>query len=344
MKLTQSALDKVIQQSFSSGSLHGCVFQVQSPGENINRQSAAGNLSPESAFYVASINKIFLSALAFRLRQNAKLDFNNTIAEYLPEYFTDALLVYKGTDYSKDIQVSHLISHTSGLPCYLIDKQPDGKKNMKRILAGEELAWPMEKMIAEVKVMKTHFPPGTKGKAAYSETNFRLLGRILEKVTGKPVHELLQALFDELGMKNTFVLSSENASQCTPVYHGNEHLHLEKYWDASHHDVASTTTDLMIFLKAFFGGRFFPQSKLESLKNWNNIFFPFKYGIGIQKFYIPRILSPFHAIPEIIGHCGSVGSIAFFIPEKDVFITGSINQAGRQQKAFQVMMRIINLV
>ena len=81
----------------------------------------------------------------------------------------------------------------------------------------------------------------------------------------------------------------------------------------------------MTFLKAFFDCHFFPMKTLKELGKWNNVFFPFKYGIGIQKFYIPRFLSPFKPVPNMIGHSGSTGSVAFYIPDKDFFITGTVN-------------------
>lgn len=42
-----------------------------------------------------------------------------------------------------------------------------------------------------------------------------------------------------------------------------------------------------------------------------DLFFPFEYGIGIQKFYMPGISSPLKAFPDMIGHCGSTGTVAF---------------------------------
>ncbi|MFH1260289.1 MAG: hypothetical protein ABII74_10860 [Elusimicrobiota bacterium] len=66
------------------------------------------------------------------------------------------------------------------------------------------------------------------------------------------------------------------------------------------------------------------------------------YGIGIQKFYLPRILSPFHPMPDMLGHCGSTGSMAFYVPDIDLYITGSINQQASPNIAFQTIIKIIN--
>ncbi|UCF64830.1 MAG: serine hydrolase, partial [bacterium] len=61
----------------------------------------------------------------------------------------------------------------------------------------------------------------------------------------------------------------------------------------------------------------------------------------IQKFSIPRLLSPFHVVPEMIGHCGSTGSVAFYVPERDLYITGTTNQQARPNIAFQTMIKIM---
>ena len=98
----------------------------------------------------------------------------------------------------------------------------------------------------------------------------------------------------------------------------------------------------MTFMKAFFNGYFFPQERLNELEKWNNIFFPFKYGVGIQKFYMPRIFSPFQPVPVMLGHSGSTGSVAYYVPDFDIYITGSINQQASPNIAFQTMIKIIN--
>lgn len=98
----------------------------------------------------------------------------------------------------------------------------------------------------------------------------------------------------------------------------------------------------MLFLKAIFQGHFFAKDKLNELKKWKNIFFPFKYGIGLQKLYLPRILNSFKPMPEILGHCGSVGSVAFCVPEKELYITGTTNQQANPQVAIQAVIKIVN--
>lgn len=339
---TQESLDIMISKTVLKKHLQGAVFHIESLDKSLSFISGYGNLYPESQYYIASINKLIISFITLRLCQNKLIDLDDKLSQHLPAELLDGILIYGGTDHSHKLTIRHLISHTSGLPCYLIDKRPDGKKNMNLMLNGDDQSWPLDKVVNEVKKMKSKFIPGTKGKANYSETNFRLLGRVLEQVTGKRISELLSDVFSELNMNDTCVLPSNTATNCAQVYFRQNPVTIAAYWKSTGHDIASTAVDQMKFIRAFFSGDYFTKAYINELKQWNSIFFPFKYGIGIQLFYIPRILTPFKAVPEIIGHCGSVGSIAFYIPEKEVFITGTVNQAGNPNTAFQTMIRILN--
>src|SRR4051812_22876853 len=60
-------------------------------------------------YRIASITKLFTSALILQLRDEGKLDLNGSIRKYLPDYAGE------GAD---DITIHHLLNHTSGLPQY----------------------------------------------------------------------------------------------------------------------------------------------------------------------------------------------------------------------------------
>ncbi|MBE2280845.1 MAG: beta-lactamase family protein [Ignavibacteriaceae bacterium] len=340
-KISQSTLDSLVTQTASKKNIHGAVLRVSSTDSTIDLVSAAGNLVPESKFYIASINKFLISFITLRLSFEGKLSLNDKINRYIDSKILAGISVFKNKDFTNEITIKHLISHTSGLPCYLIDKMPDGRKNMDLILSGNDQSWEFEKVLAVIKRMSPKFIPGTEKKAAYSETNFRIMDRIIEVLLNKQISDVLSELFLELEMSDTFVLP-HTVLNVAPVYHKDKKISLEKYWKSTGHDLASTSADLLKFLRAFFEGKYLPKENISDLKEWNNIFFPFKYGIGLQKFYMPRILSPFKALPEIIGHCGSVGSIAFYIPDKKCYITGTVNQTGNPNTVFQTLIKIVN--
>ena len=341
-KPNKSILDELVSNVITKKNIYGAVFYVSSDDNSIDLISASGNIKEDSQYYIASINKFFVSAIILKLYTENKLDLDDKISKYLPEEVVRKLHVHKGKDYSNDLSIVHLMSHTSGLPCYLTDKQANGKKAMDDLEAGVDQSWPIEKVIQEVKRMKTHFPPGKEGRAKYSDTNYQILGLIIENITGEPVNIVLKNLFQELNLTNTYVYEDVNDKNFVPIRYKSETIHIPLFLNSTQNDIISTAKDQMTFLKAFFSGYFFPKERLKELERWNNIFFPFKYGVGIQKFYMPRIFSPFHSVPDMVGHCGSTGSVAFYVPDMDLYITGSINQQARPNIAFQTMIKIIN--
>ena len=249
--------------------------------------------------------------------------------------------LYKGEDYSSQITLTHLLSQTSGLPDYLQDKQANGRIAMKELEAGIDQAWDIGKVLTEIKKMRPHFPPGKPGKARYIDTNHHLLGLVIGRITERPLNETIDLLFEELNMDHSFVFGKKS-HPFTPIYYKNEIREIPKFLASTSYDIISTARDQMKFLQAFFEGYFYPKERLRELEKWNRIFFPFQYGIGLQRFSIPRLFSPFKAVPAMIGHSGSTGSVAFFAPDKDTFITGTINQQAAPRLIFQTMLKILN--
>lgn len=341
-KLSRSILNQLVSNVITKKNIYGAVFYVLSDDNSIDLISASGNINEDNQYYIASINKFIVSAIILKLYTENKLDLEDKISKYLPDEVVRGLHLYKGKDYSNSLTISHLMSHTSGLPCYLTDKQANGKTAIKELEAGIDQAWPIDKVIQEAKKMKTHFPPGKEGRAKYSDTNHQILSLIIENITGEPVNIVLKNVFQELNLANTYVLEDANDNNFVPIRYESEEIHIPLFLTSTQNDIISTAKDQMTFLKAFFSGYFFPKERLNELEKWNNIFFPFKYGIGIQKFYMPRILSPFHPVSDMLGHSGSTGSVAFYVPEMDLYITGSINQQASPNIAFQTMAKITN--
>jgi len=57
--------------------------------------------------------------------------------------------------------------------------------------------------------------------------------------------------------------------------------------------------------------------------------FPLKYGVGIMKFQLTTIFTMFRKMPAFIGHSGLSVAFAFYVPEKDVFFAGTVNQINK---------------
>ncbi len=341
-RLNKYILNSIVNDVITKKHIYGAVFYVSSIDNSMDLVSAAGNMKEDSQYYIASINKLFISSIILKLYSENKLDLQDKISTYLPAGMVRGLLIYKGTDYSNNLSINHLMSHTSGLPCYLIDKQANGKKVMNELEQGIDQPWPVDKVIKEIKKMKPHFPPGEGNKVKYIDTNHQILSLIVEAITGESIKEVLKGLFQKLNLTSTYVYENTGNEKFTPIYYKSRALNIPLFLSSTQNDIISSAKDQMIFIKAFFNGYIFPKENLKELTKWNKIFFPFRYGTGIQLFRLPRMLSPFNAVPEMIGHCGSTGSVAFHVPDKDVYITGTINQQARPNIAFQTMIKIIS--
>lgn len=341
-KLTQSKLDQIVKQTASKKWMHGAVFRIESLDDSISFKASAGNLADNDSFYIASINKLFIAAIVLRLAYQKKLSLSDTIAPFFSGEDLNGLSVFKGKDYSAEITIGQLLSHTSGLPCFLTDSIKNYPKVIEQLHAAADEEWPLEKIIAYVKKLKPAFYPGQKDKAHYSNTNFNLLGKVLEVLLEKPLDGILTDLFQETGLHNTYVIRDENKNHLPPAFFQDNPLLLPKFMSSSKYDIVSCSDDLMIFLKKFFSGYFFPADELLKETKWNNIFFPFQYGNGMQKLSVPRLFSPFHPIPPMIGHAGSTGTVAFYVPEKKIFITGAVNQIKNPATIFKAMIKILN--
>jgi CubicO group peptidase (beta-lactamase class C family) len=335
-------LDRLVSKTVGKSNIVGAVLYVSSRDGSLDTIASAGNFQDDSKYYIASVNKMFMSALILKFAAEGKVKLDDKFADYVSEDVIDKLHVINGTDYSREITLKHMISQTSGLPDYIEDKLENGHVTMKDLEAGLDPAWPVDKVIEEVKKMKPHFPPGARGKAKYIDTNHQLLELVVEKVTGLPNEQALNSLFRELGMYDTYVCNDINDTGFSPVRYKEKEIGLGRFISSTKNDIISTARDQMKFIKVFFNGHFWPKDKLKELEKWNRIFFPFKYGIGIEKFSMPKAMTLFKKMPDLIGHAGSVGSVAFYVPEKDIYFTGTVNQQAKPSVIYQVILKVLN--
>jgi len=347
--LREEQLHQIVEQMVKKKNVYSAVLCVESGDGSFSWTGAAGEMQEESRYFIASVTKLYVSAVILRLEEEGNLNLDDRIDKYLPEEMVNNLHVLNGIDYSREITIKHLISNTSGLPDYFFHKQSSGNTAASEIVEGKDQSWHLEQTISVVKKLKPKFAPGKKGKASYSDTNYQLLGRIIEVVTGKSIGKVFaELIFDELGFSNTYAYNDISDDSPVPFYYKSRELWLPQYMKSITPEggIVSTAKEVMVFLKEFFNGRFFSRERIDELKKWNFILPPpalFFYGIGLEKLYIPRIVSPFKPINEVLGFWGQTGSFAWYNPDTDLFFSGTTNQingAGHTAAA-KAMLKII---
>lgn len=141
-------------------------------------------VTPRTLFQIGSTSKTFTGTVAMNLVENGMLDLDTRVLDVLPEFRLadeDALAT---------LRIRHLLTHSGG---FLGD-------------ADEQPGWDddaLARNVASFAELPQYFAPGT--IASYSNAGIRLLGRVIEKVTGETFEQAVQrVVLDPLGMSETF--------------------------------------------------------------------------------------------------------------------------------------------
>jgi CubicO group peptidase (beta-lactamase class C family) len=330
--LTQERLDRIVADAAAKKNIHGFVLHVRRGERRLT--GAAGDLQASSRFYIASVTKSFVTAVLLKLEAAGKLDFGDRIAAHLPADLITGLHVKDGVDRSGEIEIRHLMSNTSGLPDYF------DKETTARLVANHDEVWGLEPTLAAVRQKTPKFLPGQ--KAEYSDTNYQLLGAIIESVAGASLDAVFnEMIFGPLGLEDTYLYKGEADDRLVSMYYKERRLELPRYVASigAEGGIVSTAADLGTFVEAFNGGALFDAARLEDLYRWRMIFAPglFFYGIGIAK----QPVSLLNLRKGLLGHWGQSGAFAFFDPESRTCLSGTANQFIGQNVAARAMIQTL---
>ena len=190
-------IDSLLNTKFSIQAEPGFTLGIFRNGEVVyQNQKGLSNLEYEipfdssTLFGLASITKQFTSACIAVLHQKGRLSANDDVRKYLPE-----LRFYGDT-----IRIKHLLNHTSGIRNHNVLLDLQGFDYEHRGYTN--------KMIQELMFQQKGVNNKPGEKVLYSNTNYVLLALIIERVSGKPLHEFAeQEIFKPLDMLNTFYQS-----------------------------------------------------------------------------------------------------------------------------------------
>mgnify|MGYP000114241816 CR=1 FL=1 len=307
----------------------------------------AGDFQKNPSYFIASTTKLFITALFLQLQAEGRLDLDDRIAKYLEDSILHKLHVWKGKDYSHEISIKHLLSQTSGLADYF-EQGPKGQESLRdQLMAGKDRSWELSDVLKLAKSTGAQFSPAYKRKALYSDTNFQLLGHLLEVILDQDLSTIIaERISRPLQMEHTFLFTDPNDQTPVPLQYKRLPLKIPQAMASFGPDggIVSTSKDMLRFIKAFFDGQLFPVDDVNALKDWRKIFFPLQYGIGLARFRLPRIFTPFSPSPEWIGHSGVSGAFAFYYPQKELYLTGTVNEIHPSSLPFQLMVKLTNII
>lgn len=343
MSTVNDQLQKLIYKEIGKPHTYSVLLGVQSGDGKLSFQGAAGEASPTSPFFVASIAKIFTTTAIMQLVDEGKVHLGDHIEKYLSHLPLDGIHIYKDVDYSKQLKVHQLLRQTSGLADYFDGRlAEDFQKNQDRSYSVEE--------VLEMARNATPFAAPDSGKSHYSDTNFQLLGAIIETLTEQPLADVFKTrIFDPLEMKESYLFDHNNPPRSIkplPPYYKDTKLSipLAITSELGAGGAVSTMSDLLAFLRSFFGGKLFNKAHFELMMQWNPMFFPMQYGYGIWRYKLPRWMNLFRDTPEFIGHAGVWGAMAFYNPKNDIYMVGTLNQLYKPGRQFSFMPKVLDIV
>ncbi len=166
-------------------------------------------LTPDHLFLAGSTGKTFFAALALQLIEEGRLDLDAPVAKYLGSEPWMARLPN-----AKDMTVRHLMTHTSGIVRYETD--PEFTAALRR---RPDKVWTPEERIA---FLLDAVAPFAAGKGwDYSDTNYIVLGLIMERLTRRPLYDEIAARFlGPLKLAQVVPSTSRRIAGLAPGYAG----------------------------------------------------------------------------------------------------------------------------
>lgn len=311
----------------SRNSVHHAVAVTESADGSRRHAVTMGRASVDDRFITASISKLFVHAIAYALVDRCILTLDQPAAQWVGADALRGIHTIKGRDYSADITLRHLLTHTSGLP-NLETASVDGAPSIEKQVLQRDREVPLAEVMDLHRRVPGKFPPGSGRWAHYSDTNADLLALILERATDTSYDQLLSDfILEPLSLRRTGLVHADT-SDTAPVFRRRRPVTFTRYLASQPGSggIAASAMDLMVFLRAFMEGTLFSREHLTD-PDWRRTQYgPLEYGPGVMRLALPRFMSPVLPAPAIVGHSGSTGSFAFYCPSYETFIVGTVNQ------------------
>ncbi|MDQ3020336.1 MAG: beta-lactamase family protein [Bacteroidota bacterium] len=266
---------------------------------------------------IGSVTKTFTGTVLLQLVDEGKLTLQDKLSNFFPNYPN-----------AQNITIEEVGNMRSGIYNYSEDEtfQDEMLKNMSKAFTPQELISISEKHAA-------YFAPDS--GFHYSNTNFILLGLIIEKLTGNSLQtEIQNRILNPLGMKETtFDLNST-----FPDPHAHGYLYMDSTsveptdvtglnpsWGWAAGAMISTLGDLQLYAKPLATGQLVSLKAQADRLKWGKSFTPTSGGWADKQLNYGFAIADFDGA---YGHNGGIpgfNSFMAYLPEKDATIIVLVN-------------------
>ncbi|MEW1862611.1 MULTISPECIES: serine hydrolase domain-containing protein [unclassified Streptomyces] len=303
-----AGLQQALQNVVTAGAPGAFALVSDRGGAGGTASAGTGDLTaqtpvdPAGEFRIGSITKNFDAVLTLQLVAAHQVDLDAPAAGYLPSGVLPA---------DSPITVRELLDHTSGLYDYTND--------LPGILVGDTVTgfqqfrdetFDPADQVADALTHGSQFTPGTQYQ--YSNTNFVVLGLLIEHVTGKPFAEnLQQRVLKPAGMTGTRYVVPETGlggphatgyltqdDRSKPLFDATEQT---ASWIGTAGAAISDTADLNKYWRALTGGTLLPAAQLAQMETMHpeNAAGTSSYGLGMREYTLS-------CGTQVYGHDGIV--------------------------------------
>ena len=212
-----------------------------------------------------SVGKTYVSAVAMQLVHQGILDLDARVAHYLgSEPWFERLPNHE------DVTIRHLMSHTSGIIRYEFNDQ-----FITDLIADPDRVWEPEEQLAYLFDTEAPFAAGEGWE--YSDTNYIILGMIIEQLTGNTYYdEMRRRILEPLGLRNTVPSNARRIPGLVQGYAGvnnafrlpdavlvDGEFAINPQFEWTGGGIASTSEDLARWAKLLYEGQAFDSSMLR---------------------------------------------------------------------------------
>jgi D-alanyl-D-alanine carboxypeptidase len=322
----QSAVDKALA-AIDPAARRGVIVSVIAPG--MGQWTYAAGLSDttmpartDMRFQIASITKTFTAAAIFQLAEEGRLALDDTITKWLAKH----------PNIDTTTTVRQLLNHTSGIYDYLND-DPNAEVLATAYLIDPNKVWTPEEIL-ENHVRTPNFKPGR--GVRYSNTNYILLGLIIEAITGNSVGDEIHTRFlSRLDLHDTYIGWADTVQG--DYMHGwstnldwqNPHKQMDvatipftailsSAWTAG--GMVSTAGDLVRWTDALYSSKVISAGSLETMLTFRRGSDGLDYGLGAFRY-------PYYS-QMLYGHTGGLlgyNSWMFSAPDDTVSVAILVN-------------------
>jgi len=206
-------------------------------------------VTPATKFRIGSITKQFTAAAILKLQEADKVHVTDLLSAYYPEF-----------PRGNEVTLGQMMTHTSGIHSYT--SEPGFLDKVTTATTSAQL-------IASIEKHPFDFDPGARW--SYSNSNFLILGAIVEKASGQKYEDYLrQALFEPLGMASTGVYHNDKPPSGAAVGYEYENdrfkraLDWNMTWAGGAGSLYSTVEDLYRWNEGIFGHKVLSEKSLSA--------------------------------------------------------------------------------